>query len=756
MSSLKWMAQSVKEHIQDSTIENWKKVPQNIKESGRNFIGIPQTFKDYGVTGKLSQKELIDVIDWFHDNQLQERENWISERLLLKMNWKNLPVNVNKAEELYQELHKLDKLELTTEEKRQEIAKILEVIDVEALHKRLKQIEEYNLSLEDYEEIKKKLLEKLASQEIELTTQDIFNEAKKEVLEKLTLQDEKLTTQDTFSLERYNYTIPFWDTNIKDWHNLNNLILDPLPKPRPPKPGDKPKEPQKSDFENEKDFEHAKKKYENDLAKRQKEIKARNEWSGKIPRMKDITKDFDDLWPILNNVLTWWLEHFSALLERFAWAGVQHYLEFRYHPNILEVSPEEKNLMRNILTDVITGKKCFIVLNHETFANIPIAIIKFMKVAKEMGIENVNKYFTTMIWPLLATHRRQKIFLNSLSNILITHPVGNRILTAKRIMLIYQQVASQQLEKDLIEESSWWQLYFCASSWTRDIINYLNWEEVKDNEWGERINNDEEQEINDPSEQIFIPDASWWSIMVTCQKLKELHSKNPDLRIFTIWTNTTDLKRPDDKKYEEIKNSNLSKKRKKKKLKELVTTNNNKRNKNATVSMHISEVPLRNFSMEDILYWIKMMLQNGDFKEKFKGIPTEKIIDTIIDSIENDPVLKEHISKYIVDKNLSAEYIIWMLLKNITHPIPSKNPITSPKNLIKRIRNKGRKHYDCDKNGRPIEIQCAQTLTPEDFGHLKKYTKSEEYAHTWHLPKEFQINWKVDPNMVKSENRKNS
>jgi len=132
------------------------------------------------------------------------------------MNWKNLPVNVNKAEELYQELHKLDKLELTTEEKRQEIARILEVIDIEALHKRLKQIEEYNLSLEDYEEIKRKLLEKLVAQEIELTTQDIFNEAKKEVLEKLALQDEKLTTQDTFSLERYNYTIPFWDTNIKD------------------------------------------------------------------------------------------------------------------------------------------------------------------------------------------------------------------------------------------------------------------------------------------------------------------------------------------------------------------------------------------------------------------------------------------------------------------------------------------------------------------------------------------------------------
>jgi len=71
-----------------------------------------------------------------------------------------------------------------------------------------------------------------------------------------------------------------------------------------------------------------------------------------------------------------------------------------------------------------------------------------------------------------------------------------------------------------------------------------------------------------------------------------------------------------------------------------------------------------------------------------------------------------------------------MLLKDITHPIPSKNPIKSPKNPIKRRCNKGRKHYDRDKNGRPIEVQCAQTLSPEDFGYLKKHTKSEEYAHT--------------------------
>ena len=55
-----------------------------------------------------------------------------------------------------------------------------------------------------------------------------------------------------------------------------------------------------------------------------------------------------------------------------------------YFPNILEMSPEEEELLRHILIDVKYGKKCFVVLNHETFANIPITIVKFMQVAHEM------------------------------------------------------------------------------------------------------------------------------------------------------------------------------------------------------------------------------------------------------------------------------------------------------------------------------------------------------------------------------------
>ena len=62
------------------------------------------------------------------------------------------------------------------------------------------------------------------------------------------------------------------------------------------------------------------------------------------------------------------------------------------------MSSEEEELLRHILVDVYWGgKKCFIVLNHETFANIPMTIVKFMQVAHEMNMENINEHFTTII-----------------------------------------------------------------------------------------------------------------------------------------------------------------------------------------------------------------------------------------------------------------------------------------------------------------------------------------------------------------------
>jgi hypothetical protein len=79
-----------------------------------------------------------------------------------------------------------------------------------------------------------------------------------------------------------------------------------------------------------------------------------------------------------------------------------------------------------------------------------------MQVAHEMWIENANEYFTTIIWPLLATHKKQNALLNSLSSILVTHPADNRILWAKRISNHQQQNAGSQFEKDLTKQSPKW------------------------------------------------------------------------------------------------------------------------------------------------------------------------------------------------------------------------------------------------------------------------------------------------------------
>ena len=393
------------------------------------------------------------------------------------------------------------------------------------------------------------------------TATDFFEQAKDFSLEQSkAYTKQKLTPQDIFSLQIYNYNSNFWNTHIKDGNDIKDLILFKPHVPRPPKPDNEPKLPKKSDFDNVEDYEQALNEYQREFKQRKKtpEYKKRNEWTEKTEWMKDILKAVLDLWP-LNRLSNGVIKRISAVLERWWWAWVQHLIEARYRPNILQMSPEEEELLRHILIDVKYGKKCFITLNHETFANIPITIVKFMQVAHEMWIENANEYFTTIIWPLLATHKKQNALLNSLSSILVTHPADNRILWAKRISNHQQQNAGSQFEKDLTKQSPKWQIYFCAPSWTRDVVHY----------WDDWV------------PQIFIPDATWGSNITTGKLIRALHRENPDLKIYAVSTNTTALKRPNPE--------------------EKVLLNNNRWNPNATVSMHLQEIDKNDLSTENII-----------------------------------------------------------------------------------------------------------------------------------------------------------
>jgi len=583
MSSLKKFVQNLWEHVKDAW-KDFKKFPGDVKDSVRNWIlRQPQTLRDYNITSAITQKELIDTLSGFHNSHTQNIKSWIAERLLMYMDRKNFPLNVEKIENLY---------ELFMD------------------------VEQY-----DYPEEEKKLKQK-----------QILDE---------------LTPQDIFSLQIYNYNSNFWNTHIKDGNNPNDLLLFKPHIPRPNKPEIEPQKPHKSDFKYLEDYEQAIKNRNKEMRQRKStpEYKKRNERTEKTERMKDILKVIVDLWP-LNRLSNGVIKRISAVLERWGWAWVQHTIEAVFRPNILEMSPEEEELLRHILIDVKYWKKCFVVLNHETFANIPMTIVKFMQVAHEMWIENVNEYFTTIIWPLLATNKKQNALLNSLSSILVTHPADNRIAGAKRISNHQQLNAWAQFEKDLSKDNPKWQIYFCAPSWTRDIVHY----------WDDWV------------PQIFIPDASWWSNITTAKLIRSLHSKNPDLKIYAVSTNTTELKRPNQEQW--------------------VSPNNNKRNKNATVSMHLKELNTEDLS-------------------------TENIISTILNGID--------------------------------YPIPSWETRKPSRNPIKKRLNKWKQYYDYDENGKINETLCATPLPTIIFQYLKRFTKTPEYAKTWKLPERFfNEKWKLD------------
>ncbi len=630
MSSLKWFIKWIWEHIQD-TWKDIQKFPEDIKDSIRNSIlRQPQTLRDYNITSVLTQKELLDTLNGFHDSYIWDIKNWIAKRLLATMDKKNFPLNVEKIENLYDLFMHIDKSDFSDEE---------------------------------------------------------MKKLRKEILE-------HLTPQDIFSLQIYNYNSNFWNTHIKDGNNLKDLLLFKPHIPRPDKPKNEPQKPNKSDFQYIKDYEKATKNWEKEMKQRKStpEYKKRNERTEKTERMKDILKVIVDLWP-LNRLSNGIIKRISAILERWWWAWVQHTIEAVFRPNILEMSPEEEELLRHILIDVKYGKKCFIVLNHETFANIPMTIVKFMQVAHEMWIENANEYFTTIIWPLLATHRWQNALLNSLSSILVTHPADNRILWAKRITSHQQNNALSQLEKDLTKENSRWQVYFCATSWTRDIVHY----------WDNWI------------PQIFIPDASRWSNITTWKLIRTLYSKNPDLKVYAVSTNTTDLKKPNPEQW--------------------VSPNNNKWNKNATVSMHLKEINTEDLSTENI---ISTILSGINYP--IPSWETRKL--------SKNPI-KNRLNKWkqYYDYNENGKInevpcatllptIIFQYLKKFTKTPEYTKTWKLPKEF-----------FDEDNK---------LNLDNEVFTYLQKYAKTNEYLKNRKIhPRFFDKNWFINLNLLKAEIEEN-
>lgn len=642
MAVISKLAKWVRGHLQ----ETWKdisKTPDDIVDAVRNSIlRKPQTLRDYNVTSALTQKELTDTLCSFHSNCKNDITTWITNQLLLTMDIKNFPIDIDKIEWIYDKFIAIQK--------------------------------EYG------------------DNPISLKAKE------KEILG-------QLTPQDIFSLQIYNINSNFWNTHIKDWNKLKDLILYRPHIPRPEKPEWEPQKPIRSDSDNIDDFYKALKTRKKDVKIWQKspEYKKRDERTEKTERMKAILN-----MGVFNKIWNWTLKRISSFLERWGWAWVQHFIEAYFRPNILDMSPEEEELLKHILISVVYGnQKVFIVLNHETFANIPMTIVKFMQIAHNIWIENVNEYFTTIIGPLLATHKKQNTALNSISNILVTHPADNKIPWAKRITNHQQHNTGQQLEKDLNKENPKWQIYFCAPSGTRDIVHY-------DNNW---------------IPQIFIPDESRWSNITTTRLLRNLKKSNPKLKVFAISTNTTDLKKPNKETW--------------------VSPNNNKWNKNATVSMHIEEVDMSDLTTEQLVENIEKNITYPIPSEERK--PSKNPIkrkrtkwkkyydydeDWLINEVHCATKIPAGIFKYIKKFTKTPSYAT-------TGKLPARFFNSNKELNIMLIQHEMMDNImeNLIKNKKIIssnkEIICKNDLPPEILTYINSFAESSEFAISGELPSKF-------------------
>ena len=129
----------------------------------------------------------------------------------------------------------------------------------------------------------------------------------------------------------YCYNRNFWNTHIKDWNKLSDL---------------------------------------------------------RIHKPWDVHQDWMDIGKWKNFWIFWkWISKYWRKLNNFSkdhfWIGIQDAIEKYYQPHLLEMSPEEEKLLEDIILWLEKWEKNFIILNHDTFANIPLAILKFMKKAED-------------------------------------------------------------------------------------------------------------------------------------------------------------------------------------------------------------------------------------------------------------------------------------------------------------------------------------------------------------------------------------
>ncbi|GHW02606.1 hypothetical protein AGMMS50249_3920 [candidate division SR1 bacterium] len=196
--------------------------------------------------------------------------------------------------------------------------------------------------------------------------------------------------------------------------------------------------------------------------------------------------------------------------------------ELIFSPKFTPMGDEEKEALQKSILDIYNGKSTLIISNHDTFANLPMIIHKYLQLAKEMGISNFNQNIYTILGPLLTMHKTQKKIITAQGNTLVTIPAGTEQPALKSVYSRERAISGEKMRSLLRDPNDQGRgaILLCCPSGTRDVI----------------------YRRPDGKPVIFLPDDYQSSNRVTFQTLVAPFRSNDHVNMLMIGSNTTAMK----------------------------------------------------------------------------------------------------------------------------------------------------------------------------------------------------------------------
>ena len=377
------------------------------------------------------------------------------------------------------------------------------------------------------------------------------NTQKKEIQDKLN----ELSSQEKLSLSQYAHNIPFWITQTKDGNPIEKLTIPELHKKMPPHPWKFPTKPTKEDFPSKSDHSKAISQWRKDKVARNKQHRKWKNRSCDTKFQDHTSKRLGDLW-ILNRFPNLLAKIISDITVWLIWKWQPDIVDYIFNPKIVGLSEQDKAILAEIIRGLQNWENYFFMLNHDTFANIPVTDLTIWREAKAQWRDNINKQEYIGIGDLIECNSDQDAVVNMLWNIIPTTPTTNNIPWDKVISRLRRENFANQVERKLVPEKNPKKSHrkrknkghavLCAASGTRDVIH-------RTKSW---------------KCHIFIPDETQISNKTTIPFVRKLAKEW--VHIIAVSTNTAEFKKPN--------------------LDEWVTANNNAWNHGATMTIHFNKI----------------------------------------------------------------------------------------------------------------------------------------------------------------------